>query len=353
LTLQQELFPDTVLTLAYTGAVGQHAIRTAEANTALPTGTVNGLNVWCTDPGAGCVSNIEPDFDRRNDNFGFVLMLNTDANSSYHSFQTSLRKRYSQGLQFLTSYTWGHSLDDGSQQWGSEGRNNPQNTFDQYDHTFDRGSSIYDVRHAFSFSGIYELPFGQGKQFGSNMSGVTNQILGGWEINSILVLTAGNPFTMQTSFNRSDNHDDRQPDRPNIRSGFSLNPTEGVSAGCLNPDGSVAVAPGTQLGHPDLWYDKCALELNNWGTIGNIGRTTARGDGVVQVDFVLSKRFVLTEDVGMQFRAEFFNVPNTPNFAHPNLALFEEDGTYKKPSGKITRTVTTSRQIQFALRIEF
>jgi hypothetical protein len=146
-TLQQELFPDTVLTLAYTGAVGRHAVRTAEANTSLPTGVINGLNVWCTDPGAGCVSDIEPDLPRRNDQFGFLLQLNTDANSVYHSAQASIRKRYSRGLQFLSSYTWGHSIDDGSQQWGSEGRNNPQNTFDNYDHTFDRGKTSATLSH--------------------------------------------------------------------------------------------------------------------------------------------------------------------------------------------------------------
>ena len=128
LTLQQELFPDTVLTVAYTGAVGRHHIRTAEANQAVPTGTVNGIPVWCTDPEAGCVSNIKPTNSRRNPNFGFLLTHMTDANTSYNSLQVSLRKRYSQGLQFLGAYTWGHAIDEGSQQWGSEGRNNPQNT---------------------------------------------------------------------------------------------------------------------------------------------------------------------------------------------------------------------------------
>jgi hypothetical protein len=121
----------------------------------------------------------------------------------------------------------------------------------------------------------------------------------------------------------------------------------------LLPGEKVDTPAGTELGHPDQWIDKCAFELQPWGTIGNIGRTTTLGDSVVQLDFGFSKRFVLTEDVGMQFRAEFFNVPNVPNFAHPNLSLFEDDESFGKKAGNVTRTVTKSRQIQFALKITF
>jgi hypothetical protein len=348
LTLQQELFPDTVLTVAYSGAVGRNHVRTAEANHAVPTGTLNGVPVWCTDPGAGCVSGADPDSERQNDNFGFILTHMTDANTTYHSLQSSIRKRYSAGLQFLAAYTWGHSMDEGSQQWGSEGRNTPQNTALIFDHGFDRGDSIFDVRHSFSFNGIYELPFGQGQQYGSNMSGVANQILGGWEINSIVVLSGGNPFTVITGFNRSDNFDRRNTDRPNIIAGADLNPTEGTSIGCTGgPDA------GTPLGTPDNWFDPCVFELPLQGTFGNVGRATARGQGVIQIDLGLSKRFVVTEAVGMQFRAEFFNIINRANFAHPSASTLKSDGDYRGNSGSIGRTVTTSRQIQFALKITF
>ncbi|MDA2935205.1 TonB-dependent receptor [Acidobacteria bacterium AH-259-D05] len=352
LTLQQELFPDTVLTVAYTGAVGRHHIRTAEANQAFPTGTVNGIPVWCTDPEAGCVSNIKPKNSRRNPNFGFLLTHMTDANTNYNSLQVSLRKRYSQGLQFLSNYTWGHATDEGSQQWGSEGRNNPQNTTLISDHRFDRGDSIFDVRHSFSFSGIFELPFGSGRRFGSNLPGVANQILGGWEINSILILSSGNPFTIITGFNNSASFDRRNPDRPNLKSGFSSNPTEGVSAGC-GP-----IAAGTPVGTPDLWFDPCAFELNLQGTLGNLGRSTGRAASVVQLDFGVTKRFTVSEDVGVQFRAEFFNVLNRPNFAHPRSNVFQAGRGGRPPKirssiGRISRTVTDSRQIQFALKITF
>ena len=341
LTLQQELFPDTVLTVAYTGAVGRHHVRTGESNTAFPTGTVNGVPVWCTDPEAGCISNVKPSNSRRNPNFGFILTHNTDANSSYNALNVSLRKRYSAGLQFLGSYTWGHSIDAGSQQWGSEGRNGIQNTTNIYDRKFDIGDSIFDVRHSLSFNAIYDLPFG------NNLDGAAKHILGGWEINSILVLSGGNPVTIITGFNRSDDFDRRNADRPNLKSGAKASTIEGTSAGC-GP-----VAAGEQLGTPDRWFDPCVFELPLWGTLGNLGRSAVRGDGVVQLDFGLSKRFDVTERVGAQFRAEFFNIINHANFAHPSANVFTSSGAIRGSVGRISRTVTTSRQIQLALKITF
>ena len=339
-TLQQELFPDTVLTVAYTGAVGRNHIRTGEANTAFPTGTVNGQPVWCTDPEAGCVSDVRPSNSRRNPNFGFILTHNTDANSRYNALQLSLRKRYSAGLQFLGSYTWGHSIDAGSQQWGSEGRNNPQNSTNLYDRKFDIGDSIFDVRHSFSFNAIYELPFG------NDLDGAARHILGGWEVNSILVLSGGNPFTIITGFNKSRSVDTRNPDRPNLASG-SGNPTEGSSTGCGR------IAAGTSVGTPNLWFDPCGFALPLEGTLGDLGRSTARGQGVIQWDFGLSKRFEIGERVGGQFRAEFFNIINRANFAHPSASIFTGSGGRRGNTGRISRTVTTSRQIQLALRFTF
>ena len=325
LTLQQELMPDTVFTVAYTGAVGHHGVRTAEANTAFPTGTVDGNPVWCLDPEAGCAAGTPNGLGRRNPNFGSILTHATDANSNYNSLQLSLRRRFSQGLQFLAAYTWGHSIDEGSQQWGSEGRNNPQNTTDLYDHSFDRGSSIFDVQHAFSFNATYALPFG------GSLSGVASQVLAGWEINSIINLTTGNPVTLTTGFNRADNQDRRNPDRPDLTGGNN------------NPS----------LGGPDKYFDTSGFSLPARGTHGNLGRSTLRGPGVANLDFGLSKNFDAGEDFGVQFRAEFFNVLNRSNFNNPAAAIFTSSGGIRGNAGRISTTVTTSRQIQVALRITF
>ncbi|MCZ6770304.1 MAG: TonB-dependent receptor, partial [Acidobacteria bacterium] len=335
LTLQHELMAETVLTVAYTGAVGRHGFRTGEANAAFPTSIINGKKFWA----AG--------LDNRNPDFARVLTGTTDANSSYHSLQLSVNRRFTAGLQFQGAYTWGHSIDDGSQQWGSEGSNNKQNTQDFYDRKLDRGASIYDIRHNFSFNGSYDLPFG------STLSGWQGTLAKGWSVNSIFTLSTGAPASISTSFNRSRNIDKRNPDRPNVASGFSNNPIEGTSAGCLNPDNTVAVAPGTPLGTPNLYYDLCAFELPPAGFFGDVARSTVTGPGLAMWSLGLFKNFTIGERVGAQFRTEFFNLANRANFAPPQIDLFEKTGEYRGSAGRISRTVTTSRQIQFALKFTF
>jgi hypothetical protein len=319
LTLQHELLPLTVLTIAYTGGLGRHGVRTGEANTAIPA-IVDGKQFWA------------PNLRLRNPNFGFILTHNTDANSSYNSLQVSMNRRFDQGLQLQGAYTWGHSIDDGSQQWGSEGRNNPQNHLDLYNRLADRGASIFDIRHNFSFNATYELPVGRGKRFGSNLGGPAEQLLGGWQINSILSFAAGNPVTLLTSFNRSRNRDSRQPDRPDLVAGRSNNPV---------------------LGGPDRYFDPTAFVLPPVGFHGNLGRSTLRGPGLAVLDLGLSKSFQITEDVKAQFRSEFFNLPNRANFTTPANAIFTPAGAIRGNAGRITGTVTTSRQIQFGLKITF
>ena len=157
-TLQQEVLPDTMVSIAYVGAVGRHEVRNSEANIALPTGTVDGNPVWCVDPGNGCAGGgHDPNLPRRNSAFGSLLTTSTDGNSSYNSLQLNLRRRFSQGLQLQANYTWGHGIDEGSQQWGTESSTNPQNVTLLRDRKYDRGATVFDVRHNFSFNASYEL----------------------------------------------------------------------------------------------------------------------------------------------------------------------------------------------------
>jgi hypothetical protein len=241
--------------------------------------------------------------------------------------QLNLRRRFSQGLQLQANYTWGHGIDDGSQQWGTEAATAPQNVTDLRDRKFDRGATVFDIRHNFSFNASYELPFGR------DLSGAAKVLAAGWSINSIVSLASGIPLTAITSFNRANNIEIRQPDRPNLRAGADNNPV---------------------IGDPNKWFDASVFELPPAGVYGNLGRTTMRGPGFAQWDFGLFKNFDLSEQVGMQFRAEFFNILNRANFGEPQNAIFNEaDGSIKGNVGRITKTVSTSRQVQFALKIIF
>ncbi len=337
LTLEHEVLPETVVTIAYLGAVGRHERRTGEANTANFT-LVNGRKFFA----AGS--------PRKNSNFSFLLTTNTDGNSSYNSLQFNLKRRFSQGLQFQGAYTYGHSIDQGSQGFGFEGFNNPQNIVDLGDRSVSQGNSIFDVQHNFSFNAGWELPIGRGRYFGSNLSGLGQQLLGGWQLNSIITLATGSPVTMITTFNRSQNQDARAPDRPSLRSGFSNNPNEGTSAGCAAQGGPAA---GTPVGTPDLWFDPCVFELPTAGFYGDLARSTVRGPGFAQVDFSIFKNFEIGENEGVPFSTEFFNLFNRANFGFPANGVFNSDESFRGNAGRITNTVATSRQIQFALRITF
>jgi hypothetical protein len=150
-------------------------------------------------------------------------------------------------------------------------------------------------------------------------------------VNGIATLLSGFPFTPQTGSNRSGDGDTRNPDRP------SLNP---------NFTGPVVLANQSQ------WFNPNAFVLPTPGTWGNVGRGTYRGPGLASVDLSLFKNIPLAERSTLQFRAECFNVANRANFGTPNAIVFS-GGAVSPSAGLITNTVTTSRQLQFGLKLIF
>jgi len=150
-------------------------------------------------------------------------------------------------------------------------------------------------------------------------------------LNGITTLLSGFPFTPQIGANRSGDGNTRNPDRPNLNPSFT---------------GSVLLNKQTQ------WFDPAAFTLPTVRTWGSLGRGTLRGPGLQTVDLSLTKNTSLSERVGLQFRAEFFNVLNHTNLGVPNPIVFT--GTAVSPSaGLITSTATTSRQVQFGLKVTY
>ena len=142
-------------------------------------------------------------------------------------------------------------------------------------------------------------------------------------------------------------------DRPNLAPGASNNPSSGTSAGCSF--GTTAVAAGTRLGTPDNWFDPCAFAPQPLGTFGNLGRNTVSGPGVATFDFLVNKHFRIKEGRELSFRAEFFNLFNRVNLAPQGLntrRIFDNTGRLVA-SGNVTKTTSTSRQIQFGLKYVF
>lgn len=325
LTVQREILPQTVLSVGYQGSHGTHLSFLEDANTAVPQ-NVNGRLFFPSDS------------QRRNPNFGQMRAFDWDGNSFYNAFKFGLQRRFANGLQFQSAYTYGRSVDDASNQTTFDAPASPNgvsNTPD--DHKFSRGLSSFDVRHVWSFNSTYELPFGPGKPFGTNLSGLEGKLLGGWQLSGIVSLATGNPVNLLLSFERSRSRATVDiAERPDLKSGASSNP---VLADGRNPNG---------------YYNPNSFLLPDQGFFGNLGRGTVIGPGVATVDFSLAKNTSINERTTVQFRAEAFDAFNRANFGAPDAVVFRSPaGIPSATAGRIRLTTTTSRQIQFAMKIIF
>jgi hypothetical protein len=239
-------------------------------------------------------------------------------------------------LQYQAFYTWSKSIDEKSSIAGGDTRQEVTTILDATNLSRDRGLSAFDARHNFVFTTTYPFPF----RFQQKVVGA---ILGGWTINGIGTFRTGEPFTGRVVSNLSQNGDRWSPDRPNLKPGFSPNPTSGVSAGCGK------IAPGTPLGTPDLWYDPCAFTKPLAGTYGNLGRNTIIGPGLFNVDASLAKTFKPIERIDVQLRAEVFNLLDQAHFYLP------ANNVTSGSAGIVTKLVATpgGRLMQFALKVVF
>jgi len=198
---------------------------------------------------------------------------------------------------------------------------------------------------------------------------MVSSVLGGWEVTGIFSAVTGTPFTPTLSgSNVNDNGRPgggsrlRMPDWIGGRSFSSI--TSRTTAGCTFVNGIPgpfvagrpnSVAPGQKLGTPALWFDPCAFAVPPAGFYGNLGRGTLIGPGTVNFDMSLGKSIPLKwEATRLEFRSEFFNLFNRPNFADPaNQVLNANNNALISTTGQITKTVTSSRQVQFGLKLLF
>jgi hypothetical protein len=189
------------------------------------------------------------------------------------------------------------------------------------------------------------LPFGNGQHFASNSHGVVNHLIGGWQWNGIVTAQGGFPLTPLVGSNISGTGDTNPVDVPDWNPNFS---------------GPVV------LGKPDQYFNPNAFLMPVAGTFGNVSRGSFRGPGLVDVDTSFFKKFQISERYTLQFRAELFNILNQANFAYPNSIVFGANqcttgkdrfacsaSSISSSAGAITATSTTSRQIQFALKLMF
>jgi hypothetical protein len=267
-------------------------------------------------------------------------VVHTAGTSSYHALQVKAEKHYSNGLTFLAGYTWAHSIDLAPLCVLLNNTGEISDCFrDARNRPADRGNSSYDVRHRFVLSWLYDLPFGQGRNFGAHWPAVVNGVLGGWRLGGITQFQSGFHFTPGTGTDPAGSPSYSGYARPNLLgdpTNFSYGQAKQAALGC-------------PVGHQTLecFFNPAAFGYANPGQFGNAGRNVVEGPGFLGVDLALHKEFRLAENKQLQFRAEFFNVLNTPNFANPVLVF--ESGTF----AHLQSTNGDPRDIQLGLKFVF
>jgi hypothetical protein len=298
-TIERQIRPSWTVRVAYAGSKGTALLQGWQMNAApyIP-GQSTRLNLAERQPFA-------PEFSD-------VLYVDSTGNSSYNSLQVTLDKRFSSGFTILTNYTWSKAID-----FGSGGGTRWPDYSNPFDWGHDRGLSDFHHEHNFVTSWLWELP-----QINSQ-SKLAKGILGGWNINGVLSLQSGAPFSIQAG-------------RDNSLSG-------------VGSDRADLVGDPSRSGGGDplrKWFNTDAFAPNGPGTFGTSGRNILFAPGLANLDVSLVKNFRLREAATLQFRAESFNLFNHPNFGRPSNSL--TSGTY----GRIT-SAGEPRILQFALKLRF
>jgi len=263
--------------------------------------------------------------------FGETAEGGPGANANYNSLQIQLTKRMSQGLSFIAGYTWAHQLtnndgEEGGYANGGTGLGQNDNQPGQ-----EYGDGVNDVRHRFTYGGIYDLPFGKGKRFAPGAGRLVNNLIGGWEIAPNFEWQTGFLFTPQAG-----------QDIANTTTGY-WRPDRTCNGNLSRGNRTVA-----QWFDTSCFTDDTLLALKAAGTprFGNSGPGIITGPGIFNLDVGMYKDFNLSERFKLQFRSEFFNSLNTANFQNPSMSLTA--GNYGQISG-----AADGREIQFALKLSF
>ena len=256
--------------------------------------------------------------------------------ANYQSGNVSLVKRATRGLAFKANYTFSKLMDIQSALLTIGAANEAPALQTPYDLKLSRGLGSYSLTHQFNGSFTYQLPFASGQRFAGVAKGWVDKLIGGWQWNGLVTAQSGFPFTPQVGSNTSGTGTGSNPDSPNRNPAFN-------GPVVLGEDG---------FRKTGLYYDPHAFSVPPQGTFGNVGRDSFIGPKLVNFDTSLFKKISINERYSLQFRAEAFNLLNVVNFGEPNIVVFS-GSDISSTAGVITATATTSRQIQFALKLLF
>jgi hypothetical protein len=339
LSTQYAVSKNTSATLAYVGNVGRHLV--VQSNNNPPAAlAIPGTNTQQYTP--------FPDF-------GNGYYLNFGAASSYNALQGTLERRFADGLYFLATYTWAHSLDDAPTPLGATGDSGLQNPL-LIPLGYEYGNSPYDVRHRVTFNGNYQLPFGTGRKY-LNRKGPLDEMVGGWSLNVVFTAQTGNPFSVGPNISTAAGG--------NAVALLTGNPNQGGgSPNSSNPD----ISCPTHVRNKTNWYNPCAFSNPLPGSLigaGNLvtttgdalkylgrGRDQVYGPGYNRTAASFFKNFTTFREQYLQFRADVFNVFNTPAYGQPPSGINSSSGQITGP--RFTGNYTPdARFFQLALKYVF
>jgi hypothetical protein len=372
-SVQQELPGHAVLTVGYVGSQGRNLFLRSITNkiTAVTMNATTG------------VGSAVREFGGR---FAEIDYKTSGGTDNYNAMQLTVNRRYARGLSLAAQYTWGHAIGN------SAGSNEANTAGNPFNFGADRGNNNFDIRHSFNLSALYQMPFGQGRQYGANMSKAANLLVGGWQVGGMLNARSGVPIDVLIV-------------RPDIAYVDQRNGSV-YSSPVLDTNGTIYTVPvvntlgggnSRNVRRPDVvggvnslilsdraYVNPAAFAVPKPGTFGNSGRNSLAGPSLAQFDLTFAKKFYAAEKTNLEFRAEVYNLFNHTNFANPSNVRLSQglpaggkfaggivtnagiqpgqpftSGLAGGNFGVMTSTVSnqigigTNRQIQLALRLNF
>jgi hypothetical protein len=365
-SIQQKVPGDAVLTVAYVGSQGRNLFLRSWTN------QITGVSM---NPTTGAAI-IQRQFGSR---FAEIDYKTSGGTDHYDSLQTTLNRRFSKGFTLGAQYTWGHSIGN------TDGSNEARTAQNPYDFSTERSDNNFDVRHSFNLNALYELPFGRGRRFGKDIGRVADLVAGGWEVGGVLNARTGVPIEVgitRPDVIYQDTRNGQYYTSPVLENGVPVTvpvintPGGGSSRNVRRPDLVPGVDPYLNVGGV-AFINPAAFSMPAPGTYGNLARNALHGPGLAQLDLTLHKRFPISENRNVEFRAEVYNILNHANLANPPASL--PNALPSKPGaantiqpgqafssvtaggifGVLNSTVErqvglgTSRQMQLSLRFNF